>query len=150
MAVPSRSGLLLLIAGLVCPGRSGCVGTGGCQVPLTPGPPTPVSIKIFNSDIHLLNESEAELRSLSLSIRSVLGDAHTRTIGSLAQKGFCWIPASESRWMLVEGEILTVEAEGYFPKKFTVHLRAQARPRNRLSSRHDLIDRAAETRKRVC
>jgi len=64
--MPSPGPLLLALIPVVSlmTGCTGCVGTGGRLVPLTPDPPTPVSIKIYNSDIHLIDDSEEELRGL--------------------------------------------------------------------------------------
>jgi hypothetical protein len=85
-----------------------------------------VSIKIYNSDIHLINDSEENLHGMTLSVRSVLiGANHPRTIGDLERKGYVLLPSNETGWYLVEGEVLTVEADGHSPTRFTIHLRAR-------------------------
>jgi len=121
-----RLRIALLPVVFLITGCAGCVGTGGQLVPLTPDPPIPVSIKIYNSDIHLINDSEEDLHGATISIRSALSGAdHTRTIGGLERKGYRLLPSYETRWLLVEGEVLTVAADGHSPTKYTVHLRAR-------------------------
>ncbi len=125
--MPSPGPLLLALIPVVSlmTGCTGCVGTGGRLVPLTPDPPTPVSIKIYNSDIHLINDSEEELRGLSITVHSALSGAnHTKTFEKMERKGYLLLPSYETRWYLVEGEALTVEADGHSPTRSTVHLRA--------------------------
>ena len=122
----ARAPLLLAIMPAAClwAGCAGCVGTGGQMVPLTPDPPTPAAVKIYDSDIHLFNESEEDLRGLTVSVRSALGGAdHARSVGVLKGKGHARLPSAETRWYLAEREVLTVAAEGHSPATFTVHLR---------------------------
>ncbi len=116
---------LLLVISLIA-GCEGCVGTGGQLVSLTPDPPTPVSLKIYNSDIHLINDSEEDLRDLTVSIHSAIsGRTLSRTVGTLERKGYRLLPSYETQWLLVEGEVLTAAADGHSPTKYTVHLRAR-------------------------
>ena len=110
-------------------GCAGCVGTGGRFVPLTPDPSTPVLIKIYNSDIHLVNDSEEDLRGMTISIRSALGGAeHSRSIGILERKGYRLMPSNETGWYLAEGEVLTVDADGHSPTSFTIQLSTRHGP----------------------
>jgi hypothetical protein len=118
-------GLLLVVSSM--PGCAGCVGTGHHLVPLTPDPPTPVSIRIYDSDIHLINDSDEDLRGMAVSVRSALGGlTHSRSVGDLEKKGYLLLPSAETGWYLAEGEVLTVEADGHSPTRFSVRLRARS------------------------
>jgi len=126
--MPARFRLLIALLPVVflSTGCAGCVGTGGQLIPLAPDPPTPVSIKIYNSDIHLINDSEEDLQGLTVSIISALtGRTLSRTVGTLERKGYRLLPSYETQWLLVEGEVLSVAADGHSPTKYTVHLRAR-------------------------